>query len=444
MKTDVVVSAWNRSTEWTTKFDNERFNVIVYTKNETQPESDTNMCKNVGAEASTYLKHIVQNYDTLTEKTVFLHDEEFSWHHDGSIVDVVSNSMSYYFFNLNHYKMNTILNNPVLPLIIDCFYKPFLRPYIGEFTKYGDWHIDRKGCAQFVIHRDIIRSKPKKMYQDLYHWIRTSTLSRDVRYNKLEAYIMEWTWDLIFLAPICDPSDNEKLEIPKELPNKQKLEIPTKQTNKLLQRLQNAIQGFQVDMATQDEHGWMDDNICKVFEKLDKKTDLFMIELGSWKGKSSVAFGKHLKKTNGQILCIDTWLGAPEFWTWGIDDPTRGKSLLTKHGYPSVYYTFLNNVFIHKLDNTIIPFPISGDQAACVLRYYKIAADAVYVDASHEEHEVYKDLNYYWGLVKPGGIIFGDDYCRGWQGVVNAVTRFSSEHKLKVEIHGVVWFIKKC
>lgn len=106
-------------------------------KNETQPESDTNICKNVGGEASTYLKHIVQNYETLTEKTVFLHDEEFSWHHNGSIIDVVNNSMSYDFCNLNHYKMNTILNNPVLPLIINCFYKPYLRPYIGDLQSTG-------------------------------------------------------------------------------------------------------------------------------------------------------------------------------------------------------------------------------------------------------------------------------------------------------------------
>ena len=72
MKTDIVVSAYNRSTEWTKQFDNEIFNVIVYTKNESAPESNTNMCKNVGAEASVYLKHIVQNYETLTEKNHFL------------------------------------------------------------------------------------------------------------------------------------------------------------------------------------------------------------------------------------------------------------------------------------------------------------------------------------------------------------------------------------
>ena len=62
------------------------------------------MCRNVGAHASVYLKHIIQKYDTLSEKTVFLHDEEFSWHHTGSIVDLVHNNVSYDYFNLNHFE----------------------------------------------------------------------------------------------------------------------------------------------------------------------------------------------------------------------------------------------------------------------------------------------------------------------------------------------------
>ena len=36
-----------------------------------------------------------------------------------------------------------------------------------------------------------------------------------------------------------------------------------------------------------------------------------------------------------------TWLGAPEFWTWGLLDPRRGGSLNRVHGFPSVCYTLL-------------------------------------------------------------------------------------------------------
>ena len=105
--------------------------------------------------------------------------------------------------------MNSILNNKLLSVILKEYYVPYLEPYIGKFTKYGDFHIGRKGCAQFIIHKDIIRSKPKKMYEDLYTWIRSSTLGKRIGNIKIEALIMEWTWDLIFLAPLCHKSNDE-------------------------------------------------------------------------------------------------------------------------------------------------------------------------------------------------------------------------------------------
>jgi hypothetical protein len=39
------------------------------------------------AKASAYLKFIVDHYDNLPEYTLFIHDEEYSWHHEGSVVD---------------------------------------------------------------------------------------------------------------------------------------------------------------------------------------------------------------------------------------------------------------------------------------------------------------------------------------------------------------------
>ena len=228
--------------------------------------------------------------------------------------------------------------------------------------------------------------------------------------------------------------------------------IPKKETftdknlstlNPLLYRLKDNIKKFKPDYSTIDEHGWMDNNVLKVFEKLDKKTDLFMIEVGTWKGKSAITFGKHLKSTNGQLLCIDTWLGAPEFYTWGINGDERGKSLKWKDGYPTVYYTFLTNIFYHELENTIIPFPISSEQAADVLVYYQITADAVYVDGSHEENSVYNDIQHFWDLLNPGGIIFGDDYNDYWIGVKKAVTKFVKTNNLSLEVFGVVWMIQK-
>jgi hypothetical protein len=123
-----------------------------------------------------------------------------------------------------------------------------------------------------------------------------------------------------------------------------------------------------------------------------------------------------------RIIAVDTWLGAPEFWTWGIDDPTRGLSLRRRNGYPTVYETFVKNMKKLGHDDVVAPLPLSSDCAASVLKYYDIRADAIYVDAAHEYASVKNDIDTYYELLKDGGMLFGDDYdAQNWPGVVRAV-----------------------
>jgi hypothetical protein len=64
--------------------------------------------------------------------------------------------------------------------------------------------------------------------------------------------------------------------------------------------------------------------------------------------------------------------------------------------------------------------------------------DWVYIDGMHTYENVKNDLTRYYPLVKPGGIIAGDDYgMGGWwwgDGVREAVDEFASERGLSVEI----------
>jgi hypothetical protein len=67
----------------------------------------------------------------------------------------------------------------------------------------------------------------------------------------------------------------------------------------------------------------------------------------------------------------------------------------------------------------------------------------VYIDAAHGEYEVYGDLIHYWPLVRPGGIMFGDDYYTTWCGVIKAVNRFAFEQSLALETNAGKWFMTK-
>ena len=142
----------------------------------------------------------------------------------------------------------------------------------------------------------------------------------------------------------------------------------------------------------------------------------------------------------GLILCIDTWLGAIEFWT-NQADPERYQALDCRHGYPQVYYHFLANVCHAGHQDRIVPFPIHSASGALWLLQHGLAADMIYIDASHEEDDVYQDLLDYYALVRPGGILFGDDW--DWPGVQAAVLRFARENRLRIEPCHDKWVVQK-
>lgn len=189
-----------------------------------------------------------------------------------------------------------------------------------------------------------------------------------------------------------------------------------------------------------DGQGWGSDS--PAFEKLiSKMQPSLVIEVGSWKGGSALKMAEALRKQNhGVLLCIDTWLGALEFWE-NQDDPDRFQSLKCRHGYPQVYFTFLANVCHACMCDVIVPFPLPSSSAAFWILRRGISADLVYLDGSHEEEDVYQDLLDYFEIIRPGGIVFGDDW--EWSGVQTAVRRFARENGLEITHLDDKWLLKK-
>lgn len=58
----------------------------------------------------------------------------------------------------------------------------------------------------------------------------------------------------------------------------------------------------------------------------------------------------------------------------------------------------------------------------------------VYVDASHEEQDVLADLETWWNVLAPEGMLAGHDHDADHPGVVRAVERFASERGLTVRL----------
>lgn len=171
---------------------------------------------------------------------------------------------------------------------------------------------------------------------------------------------------------------------------------------------QNIYEGL--ELMPEDLQGW--NSRDKIFADLIRNVlPNTVIEVGTWKGGSAIQMGSllDLAGSKAKIYCIDTWLGAAEFWT-GELARTPERNLLLKNGYPQIYYQFLSNVVHNGLQDYIIPIPVPSSIGAKILKAQGVKADLIYIDGSHEYEDVIADLNSYSELLNPGGIMFGDDY----------------------------------
>jgi hypothetical protein len=203
-------------------------------------------------------------------------------------------------------------------------------------------------------------------------------------------------------------------------------------------------QDFDASAYPYDPQGWNGDSplFARLVEELNPG---LVIEVGSWKGMSAINLASKLAAQRGdaQLLCVDTWLGSFDWWLQPSLPPLTDMGLV--NGYPRLYYQFLANIVHAGLQDIVVPFPATSTIAARVLLARGIQADLVYIDASHEENDVYMDMAYYWHLLRPGGVMFGDDYrAEYYPGVVRAVADFTAQHGVQHEVvDGQFWLLRK-
>lgn len=144
-----------------------------------------------------------------------------------------------------------------------------------------------------------------------------------------------------------------------------------------------------------DEHGWFN-NGKMVEECLKIKPAKIVIEVGSWLGLSTRFIARILPK-NGIVYAIDTWLGSEEH--------LKNPELTSK--IPHLYQTFLSNAKHAELTEKIVPIRMASLEAAEALN---VEGDLIYIDASHEEEDVYNDIIAWYPHLSKGGILCGDDW----------------------------------
>jgi hypothetical protein len=169
-----------------------------------------------------------------------------------------------------------------------------------------------------------------------------------------------------------------------------------------------------------------------------------IVEVGTWMGASAIHMGRCLERAgiaDCKIVCVDTWLGAVEFWT-NQADPTRYQALALRHGYPTVYYQFLSNVIHAGLQQMIIPFPQASTVAARWFEIARLKPDLIYIDGSHESRDVLADLNAWWPVLRNHGTLFGDDW-HTFADVRKAVSEFAQPLQQIPFVSGNKWILRK-
>ena len=172
--------------------------------------------------------------------------------------------------------------------------------------------------------------------------------------------------------------------------------------------------------------GW--NSYQPLFKELIEKTrPTVIIEVGTWLGASAIHMAKICRELGLQttIYCVDTWLGAEEFWTSKAD--TQERNLRQKNGYPQVYFDFLANVVQHECQDLIVPIPNTSTIGSIILQDRRVLADLIYIDGSHEYQDVKTDVLAYKKLLSPKGLMFGDDIT--WGSVKMAVSEVCPNHR---------------
>ena len=120
------------------------------------------------------------------------------------------------------------------------------------------------------------------------------------------------------------------------------------------------------------------------------------VEVGSYKGRSTQALAVVAKAFNGMVYCVDNW------------------KISGKYDRPQMNYmgAFCDNMEGLSLrDNVAIMF-MDSPRASTVFR--DRLADLVFIDASHQYHDVKADIAAWMPKVRPGGLLVGHDVEERW------------------------------
>ena len=137
-----------------------------------------------------------------------------------------------------------------------------------------------------------------------------------------------------------------------------------------------------------------------------KQSAVRVLEIGSWAGASTITFGAVIQElgiSDSQIVCVDPW----EPYFSEADSSIHYQCMNAAAASGEIERLFDHNIKACGLDRMICAEKACSREALPGLQDGSF--DLVYIDGSHKKDDVLYDLEQAKRLVKPGGIICGDD-----------------------------------
>jgi beta-1,4-mannosyl-glycoprotein beta-1,4-N-acetylglucosaminyltransferase len=126
-----------------------------------------------------------------------------------------------------------------------------------------------------------------------------------------------------------------------------------------------------------------------------------IVEVGSWKGRSSVFASRAASLSGSTLYCVDTWQGS-------FEESTAHPTVIEAKDR-NVFLEFKRNIRLYGCDNVVV---CRGDSVKTASSWSHGPIDFLFIDAGHDYESVLKDLKAWVPWVKPGGIVCGDDWHR--------------------------------
>jgi hypothetical protein len=155
-------------------------------------------------EVTTYLRFIIDRYETLANHTAFVHAHRVSWHTGGFQDEILSSTYwtrsVYMSFSPPQFQCSYFTGTRRVEEFPEGVWTQLFRVPLNEELNMGQ--VRYHCCSTFAVPKELILLHPLKTYQNWYQWVKQTQ-------DRMCGWYFEYTWHRIFGQYHDDPKKSK-------------------------------------------------------------------------------------------------------------------------------------------------------------------------------------------------------------------------------------------